>query len=160
MGEMAGYLIDSRTQLVQRLSQLCHENFRALFDDAIACGLTYRPSLKGPTSHEFTKNRSRDLLVGSTTLGPHRDDVEIAIGGFPQEICASEGQKRLLTLALLLSQRQMMRESLGAYPLLAIDDFSAHLDERRMARLRNELERGGQAFLTTPHPLPGATLTL
>ena len=96
---------------------------------------------------QMKQNRSREVHMGFTLTGPHRDDFILLMEGRSARLFASEGQKRTATFAIKLAQLT------GEPPLLGIDDFGLHLDEERKERLRALLGGFGQIFLTTPQLL-------
>ncbi|MFP4540649.1 MAG: DNA replication/repair protein RecF [Opitutales bacterium] len=98
-------------------------------------GLTYRPSLEAPVADGFREalegKLKRDLAVGATLSGPHRDDLELSLGGRVAREFASEGQQRSLVLALRLAAFQHFQRQLGVTPVVLADDVLNELDGRR-----------------------------
>lgn len=94
--------------------------------------------------------RNRDLAVGHTTRGPHRDDVAFDIADRPAHLHASQGQCRALVLASKIAEITSIEATLGEPPVLLLDDVSSELDAQRNAALMAFLdELGGQVVLTT-----------
>lgn len=97
--------------------------------------------------------RQRDRARGSATVGPHRDDLALALGGRPVRGIASQGQHRAVILAIELAEMQVIAEARGVGPILLLDDVSSELDRVRTAALfRTLCERQGQVILTTTRP--------
>ena len=97
--------------------------------------------------------RHHDLLRGTTTVGPHRDDFDMQLAGESASIFASQGQARALILAFKIAELQAARELTGEAPLLLLDDVSSELDPERSAQLFTALVReAGQCVLTTTAP--------
>ena len=97
--------------------------------------------------------RSDDLRRRVTTVGPHRDDLQVTLDGQPAGDFASQGQTRALVLALKLAELSAAREATGNPPLLLLDDVSSELDPKRSAMLFETLARdAGQCILTTTSP--------
>jgi DNA replication and repair protein RecF len=104
--------------------------------------------------------READARRGAATFGPQRDELELELDGRPARSHASQGQQRLLTLALKLTELDCIREARGAHPVLLLDDVSSELDPERTAAV-HELLRAtpSQIFITTtrddlfPRPL-------
>jgi DNA replication and repair protein RecF len=96
--------------------------------------------------------RSADHARGMTTVGPHRDDLTLGIGGRLLREYGSTGQQRSAAVALKLIEIATLREARGTEPGLLLDDVFAELDrerQRRLAvRLLGDAER--QVFLTAP----------
>lgn len=98
---------------------------------------------------QFNKNRHREMLLGYTLAGPHRDDIWIGIGGRDARFFASEGQQRSCVAALHIGEWQCLKHIAEDIPLFMIDDVSMSLDEQRCGRLLDQLASLGQVFLTT-----------
>ncbi|MDI6907026.1 MAG: DNA replication and repair protein RecF [Thermoanaerobacterales bacterium] len=90
----------------------------------------------------------RDTGSGQTTVGPHRDDLGLTLGGRPARLFASQGQQRSIILALKMAQLNLWRERLGSDPIVLLDDVLYELDEGRQERLLAGLRGRGQAFIT------------
>jgi DNA replication and repair protein RecF len=95
-----------------------------------------------------------DRARGMTTVGPHRDDLVLEIGGRPIRDYGSTGQQRSAAVALKLIEIAALREARGNEPALLLDDVFAELDRDRQSRLAVRLmgptER--QVFVTSPRP--------
>lgn len=97
--------------------------------------------------------RSHDLQRGVTTIGPHRDELQLMINGLPARTHASQGEQRTLALALRLAAYRHLTSVLQNAPILLLDDVFSELDEGRSRKLLSYLT-GGQMFLTTATDLP------
>ena len=94
--------------------------------------------------------RRRDEALRHTTVGPHRDDLDMLIDGMPMRRAASQGQCKTYAIALRLAQYEFLRDNVGMRPLLLLDDIFAKLDATRVERIM-ELVAGagiGQIFIT------------
>ncbi|MBQ7323616.1 MAG: DNA replication/repair protein RecF [Clostridia bacterium] len=80
-------------------------------------------------------NYEKDLRLGFTTVGPHRDDLNVTIGGMEAKSYASQGQMRTAALALKLSEVQIFKALSGEYPILVLDDVMSELDLPRRKKL-------------------------
>jgi DNA replication and repair protein RecF len=97
--------------------------------------------------------RSDDLRRGVSTVGPHRDEIELRIAGMPARTHASQGEQRSLAWALRLAAHAVVTEATGCPPILLLDDVFSELDPRRSAALLATLPPG-QTVLTTAGALP------
>ncbi len=96
------------------------------------------------------ERRPEDLRRRVTTVGPHRDDLEVELGGNAAGDFASQGQARALVLAFKLAELRAARLHSGIPPLLLLDDVSSELDPTRTAMLFETLAAdAGQCVLTT-----------
>ena len=85
--------------------------------------------------------RADDIRKGSTSRGPHRDDLKFFINGRELKLFGSQGQLRTVSLALKLSELQFLRLETGEWPLLLLDDVMSELDADRREMLLKFLRR-------------------
>jgi DNA replication and repair protein RecF len=90
-----------------------------------------------------------DIERGTTSVGPHRDDFEVLLGGVSLTTFGSQGQQRLATLALKFAARDHLRTETGEDPILLFDDVMSELDERRREYLAEYFLESAQAVITT-----------
>ncbi len=111
---------------------------------------TLRDSLKKRLGSTF----QRDMALGSTSVGPHRDDLHFKLDGHSLRTFGSQGEVRSLALAMRLSEVETIKELRGHSPILLIDDFSSELDLSRRTFLLDYLTKcGSQVVLTTTERL-------
>jgi DNA replication and repair protein RecF len=120
-------------------------------DDALE--LTYEPSYHGDFETALASARVEDLKRQTTGVGPHRDEVLIALGDLDARSRLSQGRQRAVTLALRLASHEVVTDHVESRPLLLLDDAFSELDEATANALVQELPQG-QAVLTTAGPLP------
>ncbi len=89
--------------------------------------------------------------VGTTLVGPHRDEIELAIDATPAKSYGSQGQQRTLVLALKLAELELIEQIVGEPPLLLLDDVLAELDLTRQNQLLSVIEDRFQTLITTTH---------
>lgn len=146
----------ARAVLVARLSPLVSEAYEQLADRVSVVELRYEPQWRQRgLAAALADARRDDVRRGVSTVGPHRDDVEMFIGGLPSRTHASQGEQRTLALALRLAAHRMVAEKAGSSPVLVLDDVLSELDPRRAAALLHHLPPG-QVVLTTAGVLPEA----
>ncbi len=112
---------------------------------------TLRSQLREALHRLRSKERERKL----TLVGPHRDDLEIKLGGLGARHYASQGEQRTLALSLRLAGHRVITDLTGSTPVLLLDDVFSELDESRAAALVEWLPHG-QTFLTTTGVLPAS----
>jgi len=98
---------------------------------------------------KLERARGEDAARGSTSIGPHRDDLLLYIGGKPLAGFGSAGQQRSVLLSLYFAQMEIHRATHGHYPVLLVDDAEAELDERRLEIFFSHLAVRAQTLLTT-----------
>lgn len=100
----------------------------------------------------FVQQRANELRRGVTLVGPHRDELQLLLGGRDLRTFGSAGQQRSAAIALRLLELATLRASLGFAPLLLLDDPFAELDLGRAGRVLALLEDAGaaQVLLAVP----------
>jgi DNA replication and repair protein RecF len=100
----------------------------------------------------LVRDRAKDLARGSTSLGPHRDDLGFRFADADAAQFASQGQLRAIVLAWKTAELELLRETHGDPPILLLDDVSSELDESRNLFLFEYLASHDlQCFITTTH---------
>ncbi len=96
------------------------------------------------------QSRERDRIVGYTTAGIHRDDLEMLLGDYPIKRTGSQGQNKSFLIALKLAQYDILKRSAEIKPLLLLDDLFDKLDAKRVERLVRLVggDDFGQIFIT------------
>lgn len=101
--------------------------------------------------------RKDDLRRGVSTVGPHRDELELVLSGLPARTHASQGEQRSLALAMRLASHEVVTRRTETPPVLLLDDVFSELDPDRSAALLGSLP-AGQTVLTTAGALPSGTV--
>ena len=144
----------ARATLVSRLEPMAHEAYEQLAGTSTPLELRYEPMWRtiGLTGalHEA---RGTDLRRGVSTVGPHRDELSMSIGGLPSRTHASQGEQRTLALALRLAGHRLVTDRTGSAPVLVLDDVLSELDDGRATALLGHLP-AGQVVITTASELP------
>lgn len=112
--------------------------------------LDLRLSASHPYLQQLQKNRVKEMELGFTLTGPHRDDFEMTINHKPARLFASEGQKKTALFSLKLAEWQRLSDRIQDQALIGFDDLSASLDQGREALLKKSFSKLGQVFITTP----------
>jgi DNA replication and repair protein RecF len=137
------------------LSPEVEARYRALAAESVDVGLAYRASWDGPLGVALASARPDDVRRGVSTVGPHRDDVELTLDGRDARTQSSQGEQRSLALALRLAVHERVTAVRGTPPLLLLDDVFSELDAGRAERLLSLLPKG-QALLSTAVAPPPA----
>jgi DNA replication and repair protein RecF len=162
MAQSASYVIHKRKQMTYALQAPSSYWMDILSRQQDSIQIQYQSSLPVPSQDSATalhlqqtwqKMRSKEMQIGTTLSGPHRDDLEISLSEKPAKTFSSEGQKRSCISSLRFAQWGQMAEVLGHPPILGIDDFGIQLDKERQVQLKAHLSNFKQVFLTSPFPL-------
>ncbi|MDJ0651825.1 MAG: DNA replication and repair protein RecF [Simkaniaceae bacterium] len=154
MGESGYYLMHKRSKLIERLRPNVEAFAKNLSEGEDEFDLHYEPSISLKKIDQIedllAKQRPKELIIRSTMMGPHRDDMHITYKKKEAKTFASEGQKRTCIAALKIAEWEVLKEQAETTPLFAIDDFDVHLDPKRTEMLQEKLACLGQVFLTSP----------
>ena len=141
-------------ELAASLREACA---RAGFPDQGA-DLAYQPDVSAEQVAEtWTKSRVADLDAGTTLRGPQRDDFAILFGGADAADYASEGQQRLLVLALCLARLRRDAQLAPTPPVILADDVLGELDDTRRRAFWDEVGENHQVIATGTIPPPSGT---
>ncbi|MEN9240922.1 MAG: DNA replication/repair protein RecF [Thermostichus sp. DG02_3_bins_51] len=156
-------IVRRRARLLQRLEPLADHWHRAISDGQETLRLSYRPQVPLPDPEataevvqaqflqEMKTKATAELALGSSLVGPHRDEVEMSINGTAARAYGSQGQQRTLVLALKLAELELIEQVIGEPPLLLLDDVLAELDLHRQNQLLDAIQTRVQTLVTTTH---------
>ena len=122
--------------------------------------ISYRPSAPLDEQHELSNlqgllreslkmSQPKDISMAATSVGPHRDDIEISISGKEASRFASRGQSRTAVLSLRLSEAMYLEQQRGKKPILLLDDVFSELDQSRRALILDRISEYEQCIITT-----------
>jgi DNA replication and repair protein RecF len=111
-----------------------------------------REEIHGALIAGLLARRREEIDRGITLLGPHRDDVALAIGDLPAKGYASHGESWSVALSLRLSSYDLLRHESDGDPVLILDDVFAELDVTRRARLADRVAGAEQVLITAAVP--------
>ena len=94
------------------------------------------------------KNRSKDCDRGTTSIGPHRDDLKFYINDMNASF-GSQGQQRSLILSLKMAEIALIKKVTEEFPILLLDDVMSELDNHRQLKLLESIDEEVQTFMTT-----------
>ena len=110
--------------------------------------LSYEPNVSAENfADELYRIREREKYIGSTAVGPHKDDFSFVCDEIDIRRYGSQGQQRSCALSLKLAEIELIRRLIGEEPVLMMDDVLSELDARRQNDLLNSLG-GIQTFIT------------
>lgn len=95
------------------------------------------------------KYRKNDIFKGSTSIGPHRDDICFFINDIDLKSFGSQGQQRSAVLSLKLAELELLKNETGEYPVLLLDDVMSELDNKRRSSLLDFLQKKNIQTLIT-----------
>ena len=150
----AQYLFAKRQSFIEALTPKVQHFYKVIAEEKEEVTLSYISTLSHTAiDTALVANFSKDRLLQRTTEGPHRDDLEILLDGFPAKKFASQGQLKSVLLALKLAEYEFLATTKQKKPLLMLDDIFDKLDEHRVKKLLEHLLENnfGQIFLSDTH---------
>lgn len=148
LADAADKVISKRLSAIDKLNWLANSMQRKISAQSEDLSVVY--DLRGLDSQRniaanffegLRARRLKDIQSGSTSFGPHRDDLKFFINGRELKLYGSQGQLRTTALALKLSELQFLKSETGEYPLLLLDDVMSELDSGRREMLLEFLRR-------------------
>lgn len=152
MAETGERVYKYRKAFVDELIPLFQEYYTRISQNHERVGLSYISHCqRGPLLDVIQHDRNKDIAVGHSLHGIHRDDLEMTVDGYPLRGEGSQGQTKTFLISLKLSQFHFLKRT-GSHttPLLLLDDIFDKLDSRRVeqiVKLAND-ESFGQIFIT------------
>lgn len=98
---------------------------------------------------KYNSNLKKDLFLGKTSFGVHRDDISFILDELSLKDCGSEGQQKNAIIAFKLSEIEIVKDIKGYYPILIFDDLSSELDKNKINNILGLLSSKVQTFITT-----------
>ncbi|HZK24489.1 MAG TPA: DNA replication/repair protein RecF [Oscillospiraceae bacterium] len=152
-------VIAKRSFAVHRLGLLARLAHRSLTDREETLTVDYLSSIgekitspntdwEEKFAHALDKHAGHECRMGQTLIGPHRDDILLAINDKNARIYASQGQQRTLILALKLAEIEFIKSETGEFPILLLDDVFSELDSKRRQLLVAAIEGKVQTIIT------------
>lgn len=153
----ASRIVVARRSYAESLSLLAAEAHAYLTDggETLSVGMdrTYKgdeEEIAKQLKREMENSYEKDIRLGFTSVGPHRDDLKILISDKDAKGYASQGQARTAALSLKLAELEIFKDRAGEYPVLILDDVMSELDLPRRKKLVSRLQ-GVQTLITCTH---------
>jgi len=101
-------------------------------------------------AHQLKAGRQRDMVLGHSTMGVHRDDLEMLLEDYPIRRVGSQGQNKTFFVSLKLAQFLFLRETSHTVPILLLDDIFDRLDTSRVEEIVKLVSSSdfGQIFIS------------
>jgi DNA replication and repair protein RecF len=156
MAEHGARFAQARAEAAERLIRALAPAFLRMAQPGLTLLAKYKPGGTQDASEfaaELAARRVRDTRQRAASFGPQRDEIGLVVDGRSARHHASQGQQRILTLALKVAELECVREARGAHPVLLLDDVSSELDPARTGAVYDFLrETQSQVFVTTTRP--------
>lgn len=169
MANAAAYLVQQRVLTIDALQRGGRNLHKLICGGIEELGLAYKTNafprdaclgqmetagLRTAYLEHYRHQRKREMELGVTLTGPHKDDLLITLDSKESRFFASEGQQRSCVAALRLAEWECLKAATSETPLMLIDDVGMSLDHMRRLQLFKHLAFLEQVFLTTTEDLP------
>ncbi len=146
--QYAAYLIDSRLRFTESLSAVAQSIHGGITNGLERLQLQYRPHcMASELRKKWKQNLEKDISYGSTSHGPHKDDLVFLVNGIDVKSFGSQGQQRTAALSAKLAEISLIQQEAKEKPILLLDDVLSELDDRRQQDLVETIH-GVQTILT------------
>lgn len=150
--EIAEKIIEKRIKFIEKLKIFAKNIHKTItIDENLDIEYSYKKpegtTIKQDLQNQFDKSLNKELELGYTCVGPHRDDMIFKINDLDCRQFASQGQQRTVALVIKLSLMEVIKQEIGEYPVLLLDDVLSELDDERQNRLLN-LTKQYQTLIT------------
>ncbi|HRK40562.1 MAG TPA: DNA replication and repair protein RecF [Candidatus Saccharibacteria bacterium] len=157
LGEYGTTIIQARQKLVDDLNELIGGFYGAIAGNIHDVTISYQTELgRNPTTSSYVAHLhgklQLDRLRGSTSFGPHRDDIVFTLRGSDAKTSASRGEIRTLLLALKMAYGKLLEMTHENKPLILLDDVFSELDETRQQNLLG-IATDHQVIITHTKPI-------
>ncbi|TRX70814.1 DNA replication/repair protein RecF [Carboxylicivirga sp. M1479] len=149
--QLAQRIYGKRIDFIKELVPVFQKYYAYISDGKEEIALNYKSHLhNGSLKEQLLEVRSKDAILGYTTKGVHKDDLELLLGGYPIKKIASQGQKKTFLIALKLAQYEFIHKHNGIKPIVLLDDIFDKLDDARSNRLLQLVSEDvfNQVFIT------------
>ncbi len=157
IGENGKKITEVRKKYISVLSEFLPEVYKGISGGREELEVEYKISFKNDLIEELKNSRQTDMFTGTTSVGPHRDDLDFKINGISARVFGSQGQKRSVALAIKLAEGEVINKISGEYPVFLLDDVMSELDPERQNYILNHI-KGIQSFITCCDPSNVANL--
>ena len=151
MAQTASLIHSVRRQWIAQFEPIFMRYYSAIAGDGETVHLSYKSHLNEGTMEQLLEaSRQRDFILGHTTRGVHRDDIELLLGDFSMRKTGSQGQCKTYTIALRMAQFEFLKAHTATTPILLLDDIFDKLDASRVENIVKIVSdaRFGQIFIT------------
>jgi len=150
LAESAEKILHFRQKFVHQINHYLKSIYPYLSDQNTLYSFDYLPSIDQDLEQTLKANYRKDLFSRTTTSGPHRDDYGFFMSDKDAKDMASQGEQRVMLLALLLAVTEIINQTKKQPPILLLDDVFSELDALRQNKLIQHLNQSNcQTIITT-----------
>ncbi len=140
LSEYGARIIQRREKFISEINEIIYDIHKKITNGKEELIIKYEPNISGNNLYEEIINaRKKDIKLKSTTVGPHRDDINFLNGNIDIRKFGSQGQQRTAALSLKLSEIELVKNMTKDMPVLLLDDVLSELDSSRQKHLLESL---------------------
>lgn len=158
LAEVSAAIIIARQSFSKILSELAQKQHKFVTSQKEVISFDYNSSVQVGEANskseiiniylkQLEKSVKRDIAIGYTSIGPHRDEYDILINNKSLKLYGSQGQQRSAVLSLKIAEIELINIETGEFPVLLLDDVMSELDENRQKYLMDSI-KNVQTFIT------------
>ncbi len=148
LAEYGKKIIDMRQSFTENINEIMKKKYESLTGGREDILVTYNPNCREKDfENQLFMEEDRDIFLGTTTVGPHRDDLSFVTEGKDLRKFGSQGQKRTAALSLKMAEIDIVESTTGEKPVLLLDDVLSELDRNRQNYLLENI-KGIQTIIT------------
>jgi len=134
-------IIESRKKFIIKVNEIASKKHSEITNGAEKLVVEYKPNTDEENfEKKLSENIKRDIFLGSTSVGPHKDDISFLINDSEVKIYGSQGQQRTAALSAKLAEIEIIKKETGETPVLLLDDVLSELDEGRQYYLMESIK--------------------
>ena len=142
LAELSAKIYVERDNFIKELTPFAKKAHEYLSNGEEKLEMQYKSSFEGEDYEGkmlkyLSKNLQKDFKLGYTSVGVHRDEIDIYLNGVEVKNFGSQGQQRTTALSLKLAELEFIKNRVGEYPILLLDDVFSELDANRRKKLLN-----------------------
>ena len=152
----AGKIIKSRNDFLTELAPIAEEKHAFLSSGKEKLTMKTESGYYGSEEEiayalkeDLKTGLDRDIRLGFTSIGPHRDDIKFILNGDDVRVYGSQGQQRSVALSIKLAEAESFYNHFGEYPIMILDDVLSELDKPRQRKLISAVDKMQTIFTAT-----------
>ena len=154
--KQAAKIIKARNEFLTQISPIAEEKHALLSDGKETLKMKTESGYYGTEEEiayamyqDLKTGLERDMRLGFTSIGPHRDDIKFTLNDMDVRVYGSQGQQRTVALSLKLAETETFFNRFGEYPILILDDVLSELDKKQQRKLVSAVEHLQTIFTAT-----------
>lgn len=141
-----------RKEFVEHIGKYIQNNYKKI-SGKVGLELIYKSDYNNKTKDEllkiYKKEQQKDIILGKTNMGIHRDDYDFSLNQYSLKDYGSEGEQKNAIISLKMAELEIFKDEKGHYPILILDDLFSELDQEKINNILNFINDDIQTFVTT-----------